>query len=43
MYCLCMSATVWVQPHGVIRVFNTIFYENKFQNPKILMDTLEIT
>jgi hypothetical protein len=30
-------------PHGVIRVFNTILYENEFQNPQILMDTLEIT
>jgi hypothetical protein len=30
-------------PHGIIRVFNTILYENEFQNPQILMDTLEIT
>jgi hypothetical protein len=30
-------------PHGILRVFNTILYENEFQNPQILMDTLEIT
>jgi hypothetical protein len=24
----------------LIRVFNTILYENEFQNPQILMDTL---
>jgi hypothetical protein len=30
-------------PHGIIRVFNTILYENEFQNPQILMDTFEIT
>jgi hypothetical protein len=30
-------------PHGIIRVFNTILYENEFQNPQILMDNLEIT
>jgi hypothetical protein len=30
-------------PHGIKRVFNTILYENEFQNPHILMDTLEIT
>jgi hypothetical protein len=27
-------------PHGIIRVFNTILYENELQNPQILMDTL---
>jgi hypothetical protein len=30
-------------PHGILHVFNTILYENEFQNPQILMDTLEIT
>jgi hypothetical protein len=30
-------------PHGILRVFNTILYENEFRNPQILMDTLEIT
>jgi hypothetical protein len=30
-------------PHGIIRVFNIILYQNEFQNPQILMDTLEIT
>jgi hypothetical protein len=28
---------------GVLAVFNTILYENEFQNPHILMDTLETT
>jgi hypothetical protein len=22
-------------PHGILRVFNTVLYENEFQNPKI--------
>jgi hypothetical protein len=30
-------------PHGILHVFNTILYENEFQNPQILMDTLEFT
>jgi hypothetical protein len=30
-------------PHGILHVFYTILYENEFQNPQILMDTLEIT
>jgi hypothetical protein len=30
-------------PHGIIKVFNTILYQNEFQNPQILMDTPEIT
>jgi hypothetical protein len=30
-------------PHGILHVLNTILYENEFQNPQILMDTLEIT
>jgi hypothetical protein len=29
-------------PHGILHVFNTILYENEFQNPQILMDTFEI-
>jgi hypothetical protein len=29
-------------PHGILQVFNTILYKNEFQNPQILMDTLEI-
>jgi hypothetical protein len=27
-------------PHGILGVFNTIFYENEFQNPQIVQSTL---
>jgi hypothetical protein len=30
-------------PHGILHVLNTILYENEFQYPQILMDTLKIT
>jgi hypothetical protein len=30
-------------PHGILHVFNTILYENEFQNPQILIHTLENT
>jgi hypothetical protein len=36
-------AQLYELPHGILHVFNTILYENEFQNPQILMDTLEIT
>jgi hypothetical protein len=36
-------AQLYGLPHGRLYVFKTILYENEFQNPKILMDTLEIT
>jgi hypothetical protein len=29
----------WV-PHGILGVFNTILYENEFQNPQILQQTI---
>jgi hypothetical protein len=28
------------QPHGILRVFNTILYENEFQNPHIFQQTI---
>jgi hypothetical protein len=27
-------------PHGILRVFNTILYENEFQNPQIFQQTI---
>jgi hypothetical protein len=36
-------AQLYGLPHGILNVFNTILYENEFQNPQILIDTLEIT
>jgi hypothetical protein len=38
------AEAIWLYglPHGILHVFNTILYENEFQNPQILMDTLEI-
>jgi WD40 repeat protein len=36
-------AQLYLRLHWILQVFNTILYENEFQNPKILMDTLEIT
>jgi hypothetical protein len=38
-----MGHPVYGLPHGILHVFDTILYENEFQNPQILMDTLEIT
>jgi hypothetical protein len=29
-------------PHGIIRVFNTILYENEFQNPQIFQQTISL-
>jgi hypothetical protein len=28
--------------HGIIRVFNTILYENEFQNPQIFQQTISL-
>jgi hypothetical protein len=36
-------AQLYGLPYGILHVINTILYENEFQNPQILMDTLEIT
>jgi hypothetical protein len=27
-------------PHGIIRVLNTILYENEFQNPQLFQQTI---
>jgi hypothetical protein len=29
-------------PHGILRVFNTILYENEFQNPQIFQQTISL-
>jgi hypothetical protein len=29
-------------PHGIIRVFNTILFENQFQNPQIFQQTIRL-
>jgi hypothetical protein len=29
-------------PQGILRVFNTIFYENEFQNPQIFQQTISL-
>jgi hypothetical protein len=37
-------AQLYGLPHGILHVFKTLFFtKNEFQNPQILMDTLEIT
>jgi hypothetical protein len=29
-------------PHGILHVFNTILYENEFQNPQIFQQTIAL-
>jgi hypothetical protein len=29
-------------PHGILKVFNTILYENEFQNPQIFQQTISL-
>jgi hypothetical protein len=29
-------------PHGILLVFNTILYENEFQNPQIFQQTISL-
>jgi hypothetical protein len=29
-------------PHGILRVFSTILYENEFQNPQIFQQTISL-
>jgi hypothetical protein len=29
-------------PHGILRVFNSILYENEFQNPQIFQQTISL-
>jgi hypothetical protein len=31
-----------VVPHGILLVFNTILYENEFQNPQIFQQTISL-
>jgi hypothetical protein len=30
-------------PHGILKVFNTILYENEFQNPQIFQHTISLS
>jgi 3-isopropylmalate dehydratase small subunit len=34
------AAQLYGVPHVILRVFNTIFYENEFQNPQIFQQTI---
>jgi hypothetical protein len=33
-------AQLYGVPHGILGVFNTILYENEFQNPQIFQQTI---
>jgi hypothetical protein len=33
-------AQLYGLPHGILRAFNTILYENVFQNPQIFQQTI---
>jgi hypothetical protein len=35
-------AQLYGLPHGILGVFNTILYENKFQNPQIFYQTISL-
>jgi hypothetical protein len=44
MFIIIMTvAHLYGLPHGILHTFNTMLYENEFQNAQILMDTIEIT
>jgi hypothetical protein len=34
-------AQLYWLPHGILHVFNTILYENEFQNPQIFKQTID--
>jgi hypothetical protein len=34
--------SVYGLPHGILHVFNTIIYENEFQNPQIFQQTISL-
>jgi hypothetical protein len=34
--------TIYGLPHGILHVFNTILYENEFQNPQIFQQTISL-
>jgi hypothetical protein len=35
-------AQLYGLPHGILHVFNTILYENEFQNPQIFQQTINL-
>jgi hypothetical protein len=35
-------STLYGLPHGIFGVFNTILYENEFQNPQIFQQTISL-
>jgi hypothetical protein len=35
-------AQLYGLPHGILRAFNTILYENEFQNPQIFQQTISL-
>jgi hypothetical protein len=35
-------AQLYGLPHGILHVFNTILYENLFQNPQIFQQTISL-
>jgi hypothetical protein len=35
-------AQLYGLPHGILHVFNTILYENKFQNPQNFQQTISL-
>jgi hypothetical protein len=37
-----LVAQLYGLPHGILRVFNTILYENEFQNPQIFQQTISL-
>jgi hypothetical protein len=37
-----MVLPLYMLPHGILRVFNTILYENEFQNPQIFQQTISV-
>jgi hypothetical protein len=38
----CTVAQLYGLPHGILHVFNTILYENEFQNPQIFQQTISL-
>jgi hypothetical protein len=35
-------AQLYGLPHGILHIFNTILYENEFQNPQIFQQTISL-
>jgi hypothetical protein len=41
-YCSTLVGQLYGVPHGILRVSNTILYENEFQNPQIFQQTISL-